>query len=90
MANAGAAPPGKTRIGRTTETTTTACARWPGARRVEVTMRDQASPVRRMLRGGSWFYDARSVRCAPRHADVPGYRFALFGFRPVARARGKP
>jgi len=38
----------------------------------------------RVRRGGSWISGARSVRCANRSANVPGYRIANYGFRPVA------
>jgi formylglycine-generating enzyme required for sulfatase activity len=37
----------------------------------------------RVLRGGSWGSDARSVRCAIRIARHPGYRYADVGFRPA-------
>lgn len=40
----------------------------------------------RVLRGGSWIYVARLVRCAFRFADVPGTRAEYYGFRPVAEA----
>lgn len=40
----------------------------------------------RGLRGGSWIYDARFVRCASRYAHVPGARDEDYGFRPVAKA----
>ena len=35
----------------------------------------------RVFRGGSWFYDARSVRAAYRHGNTPGYRSYSLGFR---------
>lgn len=35
----------------------------------------------RVLRGGGWFSDGRSVRSALRDASVPGDRFRNFGFR---------
>jgi formylglycine-generating enzyme required for sulfatase activity len=37
--------------------------------------------VGRVVRGGSWLYDARDVRAAFRYADVPGSRYSLLGFR---------
>jgi formylglycine-generating enzyme required for sulfatase activity len=45
-----------------------------------------------VLRGGSWIDGARIVRCARRFAYAPGFRFVIFGFRPVMRpgvAKGK-
>ena len=42
-----------------------------------------------MLRGGSWFDDARNVRCAIRFAHVPGHRNVIYGFHPVASANEK-
>jgi formylglycine-generating enzyme required for sulfatase activity len=44
-----------------------------------------ASGERRVLRGGSWGYDARFIRSANRGHDNPGIRYNHFGFR-VARA----
>ena len=41
----------------------------------------------RVLRGGSWIYDARYCRSADRFAYEPGYRYGSFGFR---LARGLP
>ena len=35
----------------------------------------------RVLRGGSWFRDARLARSASRIIDVPSYRFDSLGFR---------
>jgi len=35
----------------------------------------------RVLRGGSWFYDAGFARCAFRNSYVPGFRYDYIGFR---------
>ena len=35
----------------------------------------------RVLRGGSWFHDARNCRSAFRSGYYPGYRINIFGFR---------
>jgi len=43
----------------------------------------------RVLRGGSWCGDARHVRAADRHAEVPGISFGYLGFR-LLRARVRP
>jgi formylglycine-generating enzyme required for sulfatase activity len=43
-------------------------------------------PAARVLRGGSWIYDARLVRAAFRRASRPDYRLDNFGFR-CARVR---
>lgn len=37
----------------------------------------------RVLRGGSWFSDARRCRVSDRHHDDPSYRYLNFGFRVV-------
>jgi len=41
----------------------------------------------RVLRGGSWDYDARSCRSASRDYDTPGIRFGYLGFRLLREAR---
>jgi formylglycine-generating enzyme required for sulfatase activity len=43
--------------------------------------------AKRVLRGGSWGFDARLCRSAARFWSVPGDRFDFFGFRPVARVQ---
>ena len=50
---------------------------------------EQASEVgsERVLRGGSWFDDARSARAAARLAGAPGNRYDNLGFR-LARGQG--
>ncbi len=40
---------------------------------------------RRVLRGGAWNCRERSLRCAARHACVPGLRLPVFGFRVVIK-----
>jgi formylglycine-generating enzyme required for sulfatase activity len=40
--------------------------------------------VHRVLRGGAFYNEARSVRCAYRYWNLPFYRFRDFGFRVVA------
>lgn len=37
----------------------------------------------RVLRGGSWYYDASGARVASRGYNDPSYRFAYLGFRLV-------
>jgi formylglycine-generating enzyme required for sulfatase activity len=37
----------------------------------------------RVVRGGSWAYDAGYLRSAYRHGSNPDYRFNYFGFRLV-------
>ena len=39
------------------------------------------SGSRRVLRGGSWYYDSGYVRSASRRWNAPGYRYDNFGFR---------
>jgi formylglycine-generating enzyme required for sulfatase activity len=41
----------------------------------------------RVLRGGSWFNNARNCRSAYRDAVVPGYRGRVYGFRVASVAR---
>jgi formylglycine-generating enzyme required for sulfatase activity len=43
----------------------------------------EAPEVRRVLRGGSWFYDRVGARCAFRFLSHPDYRYYDFGFRVV-------
>ena len=40
-------------------------------------------PTARVVRGGSWFYDARNRRVADRVRDSPSYRDSSLGFRPA-------
>jgi formylglycine-generating enzyme required for sulfatase activity len=42
--------------------------------------------TKRVLRGGSWIFDARYVRCALRIASGPILRVGSCGCRPVAKA----
>jgi len=42
---------------------------------------DEAASADRVIRGGSWYYDARHVRAAFRDADSPDYRYNALGFR---------
>ena len=37
----------------------------------------------RVLRGGSWHYDARDCRSANRYSSYPGGSSSAIGFRPV-------
>ena len=41
----------------------------------------ESASARRVIRGGSWSYDARNVRAAYRIPGVPSYRSSALGFR---------
>jgi formylglycine-generating enzyme required for sulfatase activity len=59
------------------------CSDWFGNYPGEIVI-DPSRPTegsQRVLRGGSWFTDARIVRSACRRAFVPGLRHDDFGFR---------
>ena len=43
--------------------------------------------VRRVLRGGSYFYDPDSLHCTDRSWDSPEFRCRYFGFRLVVRRK---
>ena len=50
----------------------------------EAAVTDPEGPVEgrgRVLRGGSWFFDARGLRSARRDASAPGLRYHYIGFR---------
>ena len=42
-----------------------------------------ATGTDRVLRGGDWFHDARTTRCAARNYDPPGFATGVAGFRCV-------
>jgi len=41
--------------------------------------------MRRVLRGGSYFFDFDLLRCAARYSNYPVFRNGLIGFRVVSR-----
>jgi formylglycine-generating enzyme required for sulfatase activity len=43
----------------------------------------------RVLRGGSFDYTYRSVRCAFRYVNSPGYRYNDLGFRVCVSSRSE-
>ena len=45
------------------------------------------SALYRVLRGGSWYDNARNERAARRSNDAPARRNRSYGFRPVRSAR---
>jgi formylglycine-generating enzyme required for sulfatase activity len=48
-----------------------------------------AEGMKKVFRGGSWFYDARGVRASYRDVAVPDYRSSYLGFRLVLEAERK-
>ena len=59
------------------------CANWYGGYPNEA-VTDPCGPSEgtgRVLRGGGWFFDGRSLRSAYRLADSPDFRYALIGLR---------
>lgn len=48
-----------------------------------------AEGMKKVFRGGSWFYDARGVRASYRDFAVPDYRSSYLGFRLVKNQEGK-
>jgi formylglycine-generating enzyme required for sulfatase activity len=67
------------------------CSDWFGSYEAEL-QADPEGPSQgrsRVLRGGSWFYDARDARSAYRIVHDPGFRFRYFGLR-VAPGRAGP
>ncbi len=48
---------------------------------------DKKSDENRILRGGSWYGDRKSARCACRHQNPPNQRLFNLGFRVVAVSR---
>lgn len=44
----------------------------------------------KLIRGGSWYADARRVRAAVRFRDPPGVRYDLLGFRICVRRINLP
>ncbi len=57
--------------------------KWEGSYRDYRGDDDLEGEARRVLRGGSFNYDQRGVRCAYRHWDLPNYRCNFYGFRLV-------
>ena len=68
------------------------CRDWYGAYDAE-SQTDPEGPEsgsRRVLRGGSWIYDARRVRSAYRYWLTPGDRSGYLGFRLLSSAAAEP
>ena len=62
-------------------------------RRGEHIVRDPAGPAKgdyKVLRGGSWYNDRNTVRCAYRNGDNPDYRTGSVGFRVARSLRQAP
>ena len=67
------------------------CADWFGSYEAELQTDPEGPPggSSRVLRGGSWFGDARYLRSAYRYRYDPGFRYAFIGLR-VAPGRAGP
>jgi formylglycine-generating enzyme required for sulfatase activity len=63
------------------------CADWygpyPASARPVVSPTGSASGTERVLRGGSWYHDAASLRCANRWSRKPSVKSSVTGFRCV-------
>ena len=62
---------------------------WYGPYAGGATVDPQGPPAgeKRVIRGGSWFFDANSARCALRETHAPADRGFSLGFRVAAERR---